>query len=132
MVSSPPDIPTYAPPAAARAELALRASPFQLALLRALAQDSLSLGAVSGEPGYALGYTRFPLGESRVEREFNWLIQVGLLRREVDGQGITDRFRLTPLGRAILQNWQLLGAWPPASCRERLQNQLRRVGAWRL
>ncbi|MEB3174959.1 MAG: hypothetical protein VKN60_07220, partial [Cyanobacteriota bacterium] len=93
---------------------------------------SLSLGAVSGEPGYGLGYTRRPLGESRIEREFNWLIQVGLLRREVDGQGITDRFRLTPLGREILQTWQPLGAFPPASCPERLQNQLRRLGAWRL
>jgi hypothetical protein len=129
MVSSPPGAPTYAPAVVARAELALRASPFQLGLLRALAQDSLSLGAASGEPGYGLGYTRRPLGESRIEREFNWLIQVGLLRREVDGQGITDRFRLTPLGREILQNWRSLDAWPPTSCRERLQNRLRRVAA---
>ncbi|MFN5514630.1 MAG: Npun_F0494 family protein [Cyanobacteriota bacterium] len=129
MVSSPPNASTYAAAVVARAELTLCCSPFQLPLLRALGEDSLSLSAVSGEPGYALGYTCRPLGESRIEREFNWLIQVGLLRREVDGQGITDRFRLTPLGREILHNWQRLGAFPPVSCRERLQNRLRRVGA---
>ena len=33
-----------------------------------------------------------------------WLIQVGVLRREVDGQGITDSFRLTPLCRYLLDN----------------------------
>lgn len=32
-----------------------------------------------------------------------WLIQVGVLRREVDGQGITDSYRLAPLGRQLLE-----------------------------
>jgi hypothetical protein len=35
-----------------------------------------------------------------------WLIQLGMVRREVDGQGITDSFRLTPLGKQILDKWQ--------------------------
>lgn len=35
-----------------------------------------------------------------------WLIQVGVLRREVDGQGITDSFRLTPIGRQIVEQFQ--------------------------
>ena len=29
---------------------------------------------------------------------------MGVLRREVDGQGLTSRFRLTPLGRQLLDN----------------------------
>ena len=38
-----------------------------------------------------------------VEKSFRWLIKVGILRREVDGQGLTSRIRLTPLGRQILE-----------------------------
>jgi len=37
-----------------------------------------------------------------VEAAFRWLITIGILRREVDGQGLTARIRLTPLGRQIL------------------------------
>lgn len=38
----------------------------------------------------------------QVERYFIWLIKLGVLRREVDGQGLTNRVRLTPLGRIII------------------------------
>ncbi len=66
-----------------------------------------------------------PLSEKRVEKALMWLIQVGLLRREVDGQGITDSFRLTPLGRQIVAKWnQLGGRFPQPSWWERLLNQL--------
>ena len=37
-----------------------------------------------------------------LEDDLRWLIRVGVLRREVDGQGLTSRFRLTPLGRQLL------------------------------
>jgi len=37
-----------------------------------------------------------------VEAAFRWLITIGVLRREVDGQGLTSKIRLTPLGREIL------------------------------
>ena len=40
-----------------------------------------------------------------VEKSFRWLIRLGILRREVDGQGLTSRVRLTPLGREILENY---------------------------
>ncbi len=39
-----------------------------------------------------------------LESAFNWLITVGVLRREVDGQGLTSKVRLTPFGRQILEN----------------------------
>ena len=39
-----------------------------------------------------------------VEQAFRLLIKVGVLRREVDGQGLTNRVRLTPLGREILHD----------------------------
>ena len=38
-----------------------------------------------------------------VEAAFRWLIKIGVLRREVDGQGLTSRVRLTPLARQILE-----------------------------
>ena len=38
-----------------------------------------------------------------LEASFSWMISVGILRREVDGQGLTSRVRLTPLGRQILE-----------------------------
>ncbi|WP_259722108.1 Npun_F0494 family protein [Synechococcus sp. CS-1328] len=40
-----------------------------------------------------------------VERDWIWLIRLGVLRREVDGQGLTERVRLTPMGRQILAHW---------------------------
>ena len=41
--------------------------------------------------------------DSSLETSFRWLINIGILRREVDGQGLTSRIRLTPLGREILE-----------------------------
>ena len=34
-----------------------------------------------------------------------WRIQLGVLRREVDGQGLTEQVWLTPLGREVLERW---------------------------
>ena len=45
---------------------------------------------------------RWPATPDGLENELRWLITVGVLRREVDGQGLTSRFRLTPLGRQLL------------------------------
>ena len=53
-----------------------------------------------------------------------WLIKVGMLRREVDGQGITDSFRLTPLGRQVIAQWQPQQELPLPSWGDRLFNFL--------
>jgi hypothetical protein len=66
-------------------------------------QQSVSLMAIAGQAGLTHGYTQTPLSELLAEAELLWLIQVGLLRREVDGQGLTDSFRVTPLGRQLVQ-----------------------------
>lgn len=88
-----------------RAERALRCTPFKLELFIAMSQRSVPLQLIAGKSGYAQQYTQRPLSELGVESNLMWLIQVGLLRREVDGQGITDSFRLTPLGRQIVVKW---------------------------
>ena len=39
-----------------------------------------------------------------IENEFLKLIKIGVLRREVDGQGLTSKVRITPIGRQVLEN----------------------------
>ncbi|MEN9224076.1 MAG: hypothetical protein Q6L60_03525 [Thermostichus sp. HHBFW_bins_43] len=114
-----------------RAQRAWVCSPFQLALLRAMSAQGIPLGKICGLRGFQAGYTQRPLPETRADRELMWLIQVGLLRREVDGQGITDSYRLAPLGRQLLQSLEQneTHAGIPASWADHLQNALTR---WRL
>ena len=41
---------------------------------------------------------------SFIESEFLRLISIGVLRREVDGQGLTSKVRITPIGRKVIEN----------------------------
>ena len=41
---------------------------------------------------------------SLIENEFLRLIKIGVLRREVDGQGLTSKVRITPIGRQVLES----------------------------
>tara|TARA_Y100001968_G_C18897210_1_gene499016 strand:+ start:149 stop:523 length:375 start_codon:yes stop_codon:yes gene_type:complete len=52
---------------------------------------------------YASNTSNWFKNSERVENEFRWLITIGILRREVDGQGLTSSVRLTPLGRQIIE-----------------------------
>jgi DNA polymerase III epsilon subunit-like protein len=92
-----------------RAERAVRCAPFRLRFYRVMVQESVSLKSIAGQAGVQQGYTHRSLTDLRAEAELSWLLQVGLLRREVDGQGLTDRFRVTPLGRQLVDKWELLG-----------------------
>jgi hypothetical protein len=65
-----------------------------------------------------------PFGVERADAHFRWLIRLGVLRREVDGQGLTERVRLTPMGRQLLASWA--GEVPRAGLRERIQENFRR------
>ena len=65
----------------------------------------VSIFQVAGNSGVNLGYTQRSLTELVAESNLVWLIQVGILRREVDGQGLTDSFRLTPLGLQLIEKW---------------------------
>lgn len=88
----------------------MRCAPFQIALYTTMVQQSVSLTAIAGQAGLTHGYTKKSLSELLAEAELLWLIQVGLLRREVDGQGLTDSFRVTPLGRQLVQKWHEQGS----------------------
>lgn len=110
-----------------RAKRALACSPFRLKLFQAMHNQSVPIQQIAGLTGIKLNYTNQADSESRTEDNLVWLINVGLLRREVDGQGLTDSFRLTPLGRQIVGEWeQTKNQIPPASLLDRISNWLNR------
>ncbi len=92
-----------------RARRAVRCAPFYMKLLAAMRSQSVSLRAISDDRGMLNGYTRQPLSEVDADNHLSWLITVGLVRREVDGQGLTDSFRLTPMGRQLVEQWEAAG-----------------------
>lgn len=114
----------YPPQTIKRAEQAMSCSPFRLTLFLDMQTHSVALLEIAGQTGCDRGYTHQPLAELAVENYLLWLIQVGVLRREVDGQGLTDSFRLTPLGRLLLETWQQKGQdkMPIATIGDRLSN----------
>lgn len=110
-----------------RAERAMRCSPFGVHLYSAMRSASVPIQAIAGEEGMGHQYTRQRLSELAAENALVWLIQVGVLRREVDGQGITDSFRLTPLGRQLAEKGQREGVcWYTPSWGDRIYNALAR------
>ncbi|AFY50329.1 hypothetical protein Nos7524_4581 [Nostoc sp. PCC 7524] len=119
--SQNPKILSYPPSSVTRAERSLICSPFQIGLFVTMRQQSVSLGAIASENGVKNGYTKNPLSELVCDNALGWLIQVGLLRREVDGQGITDSFRLTPLGHQLMEKYQGQNL-PTPSWRDRFYN----------
>ncbi|MBV8885008.1 MAG: hypothetical protein JO235_13575 [Chroococcidiopsidaceae cyanobacterium CP_BM_RX_35] len=117
---------TYPHRTQARAGRSLRCSPFQMPLFEAMRLEGVSLKLIALDAGIQHGYTKRPLSELRAENALLWLIQVGVLRREVDGQGITDSFRLTPLGRQLVEQYQASASRPTPSWRDRAIDTLNR------
>lgn len=65
-----------------------------------------------------------PFGKDRAEQHFRWMMKLGILRKEVDGQGLTDRVRLTPLGYSVIKQWEK--EIPRAGIREKMLENFRR------
>ncbi|ELS32471.1 MULTISPECIES: Npun_F0494 family protein [Pseudanabaena] len=112
----------YAPQIVQRAEIALRCAPFTVKLFADMAIQGINLRAIAGYEGIKNQYLTHQTNLIITENSLLWLIQVGILRREVDGQGITDSFRLTPMGHFLLDKWQAQPKFPIASFCDRLQN----------
>lgn len=104
-----------------RGRLGLRCLPLQPAFLSLMLERSVAVGELVGAKAVARGYTRRALSLVQAERHTDWLLALGILRREVDGQGLTDRFRLTPLGRQLLTEWQGT-SWSVPTLGERLRH----------
>lgn len=108
--------------AARRADRAARCSPLRRCCFAALQEGAVSLTDLCA---FDSPFTTRPLSEAQADQLVHWLLRVGLLRREVDGQGLTDRVRLTPLGRRVVAAWPQ-GRCPPVSWQECWANRLRR------
>jgi hypothetical protein len=104
-----------------RAKRSLVCSPFNLSLFETMRSRRVALSEIIGSSGVQKGFTKTPLLELSADNALVWLIQVGVLRREVDGQGITDSFRLTPLGRQLVEELQS-EPWRTPSWGDRLYN----------
>lgn len=105
-----------------RAEIALRCTSFMVKLFADMAAQGVNLRAIAGNEGVKNGYLATASNLITTENALLWLIQVGVLRREVDGQGITDSFRLTPMGHLLLDKWRSHSRFPAASVSDQLQN----------
>ena len=101
----------------------MRCLPFRRAFYARVLEQPLSSQAFIQLPE-AASLCWGSMGPERVEAHFAWLSRLGVLRREVDGQGLTQRVRLTPMGRELLASWP--GEIPRAGLAERLHHQLRR------
>ncbi len=109
-----------------RASRSLRCSPFNLSLFQKMLAGRIAMGEIAGSNGVKNNYTKRPLSELAADNALVWLIEVGLLRREVDGQGITDSFRLTPLGRQMVESASS-EAWSVPTFGDRLKNAFTRI-----
>ena len=104
----------------ARAAEALPCLPLRCAFYHSAIEAPLSSEQVSGNSNWC----RHQLSIDAIEETFIWLIRLGVLRREVDGQGLTARVRLTPMGRQLLQQWPQ--GLPQPGLLQRLRHGLRR------
>ena len=88
-----------------RAKEGIRNSPFNLFLFQSLQKGSLSSQNVFEKKSKYLNQEfLFINSSSFIENEFLKLIEIGVLRREVDGQGLTSKVRITPIGRQVLES----------------------------
>ena len=123
-----PADPSSATPAAEaqalrRAARSLRCLPFRRAFYQQVDGQAMAAKDLCTRSDWAQ-LVFAPFGVERAEAHFRWLIRLGVLRREVDGQGLTERVRLTPMGRRLLASWS--GEVPRAGLQERIQENFRR------
>ncbi len=91
-----------------RAKKGIRKCPFNYFLFQSLQKESISAQNVfENKSKYINPEFMFLSSSLLIENEFLKLIKIGVLRREVDGQGLTSKVRITPLGRKILEESQV-------------------------
>ena len=86
-----------------RAQKGIRSCPFNFFLFQSLLESSISSQNVFMDKSKYLKQEFMFINSSEfIENEFLKLIKIGVLRREVDGQGLTSKVRITPIGRQVL------------------------------
>ena len=87
-----------------RAKKGIKKCPFNFFLFQSLQKESLSAENVFENKSKYLNKEFMFINSSLfIENEFLELIKIGVLRREVDGQGLTSKVRITPIGRKVLE-----------------------------
>ncbi len=87
-----------------RAKKGIKNCPFNSFLFQSLQKESLCAQNVfENKSKYLNQKFMFIKSSSFIENEFLKLIKIGVLRREVDGQGLTSKVRITPIGRKVLE-----------------------------
>ncbi len=87
-----------------RAGQALKCLPFSSVFYREAEKTGLDADEVYVKPHkYGVKGKRWFSSPNKLEGAFIWLIKVGILRREVDGQGLTSKVRVTPLCRQLIK-----------------------------
>lgn len=108
-----------------RASRSIRCLPFRRLFYEKIAKSSInSKELVETKDWEKLVFV--PFGMARAEEHFEWMIKLGIIRRVVDGQGLTDRIKITPLGSAVIEQWK--GEIPRADIKERIKETFRRHG----
>ena len=88
-----------------RAKKGIRSCPFNFFLFHSLLDGSLSAENVFLKKSIYLNQEFMFIRSSLfIENEFLRLIKIVVLRREVDGQGLTSKVRITPIGRQVLES----------------------------
>ena len=88
-----------------RAKKGIINCPFNFFLFQTLLESSLSAQNVFMNKSKYLNKDFMFINSSVfIENEFLKLIKIGVLRREVDGQGLTSKVRITPIGRQVLES----------------------------
>ena len=87
-----------------RAKKGISNSPFNSFLFQCLQKGSLSAQNIFEKKSKYLNQEFMFINSSLfIENEFLKLIKIGVLRREVDGQGLTSKVRITPIGRQVIE-----------------------------
>ena len=88
-----------------RAQKGIRNCPFNFFLFQSLQKGRLSAQNVFEHKSKYLNKEFMFINSSLfIENEFLKLIKIGVLRREVDGQGLTSKVRITPIGRKVIES----------------------------
>ena len=87
-----------------RAKKGIKHCPFNRVVFQSLLSNSLSAQNVFiNRSKYMNEKFLFIKNATFIENEFLRLIKIGVLRREVDGQGLTSKVRITPIGRQVFE-----------------------------
>lgn len=106
-----------------RAARAMRCLPFRRRFYLEIAEKAISSYELAEREDWQK-LVFVPFSKERADEHFQWMIKLGILRREVDGQGLTDRIKLTPLGATVIRRWK--EEIPRAGLRERIKENFRR------